>query len=104
MNGIGSSSMTAEQFPTNPSVFPESSRALLSLAFGILGFATVGVFSPVAWSMGSRELAAIEEGRRSPDHRLLAQTARIIGIAGTAVVVIAASLFVLALVGIIEVT
>jgi hypothetical protein len=96
--------MTAEQFPKNPSAFPEGSRALLSLVFGILGFATVGVFSPVAWSMGSRELAAIKEGTRSPEYRLMAQAGRILGIAGTAVVVIAASLFVLALVGIIEVT
>jgi hypothetical protein len=77
---------------------------LLALTFGILGFATVGVFSPVAWSMGRKELAAINEGRRSPDHRLMAQAGRILGIAGTAVVVIAASLFVLALVGVIEVT
>lgn len=72
--------------------------------FGILGFATVGVFSPIAWSIGSRELAAITEGRRSPQYRLVAQAGRFLGIVGTAAVVIAASLFLLALVGIVEVT
>jgi hypothetical protein len=74
----------------------------VALVLGILGFATVGVFSPMAWAIGHRELAAIEAGKRSPENRLAAQVGRFLGIAGTAVIVVAASLFLLAVAGVIQ--
>jgi hypothetical protein len=52
--------------------------------------------------IGHRELAAIEAGKRSPENRLAAQVGRFLGIAGTAVIVVAASLFLLAVAGVIQ--
>ena len=54
--------------------------------------------------MGSRELAAIDAGSRSPDNRGMAKAGRLLGILGTVLIVGAVTLFAMAYVGIIKVT
>jgi hypothetical protein len=63
-----------------------------------------GIFAPFAWLIGSKELAAIDAGRRSPDNRSTANAGRVLGMAGSALVIGIAVIFLLALVGVIEVT
>lgn len=64
--------------------YPEQSQATTILVFGILGLVMCQLFSPFAWSMGKKELAAIDAGRRPPTGRDHANIGRILGIVGTA--------------------
>ena len=90
--------------PFRLSAYPEQSQAMAALLLGMTSFVFVGILAPFAWLIGHRELAAIDAGRRSPDNRAAANAARILGIAGTVFLVIIATVFSLALVGVIEVT
>jgi uncharacterized membrane protein YjgN (DUF898 family) len=72
-----------QQFPTDPSRYPEASQATTILVLGILGIVICGVLGPFAWSMGNKELAAIDAGRRPPENRGTANAGRILGIIGT---------------------
>ena len=72
-----------QQFPTDPSRYPEASQATTILVLGILGIVVCGVLGPFAWSMGNKELAAIDAGRRPPENRGTANAGRILGIIGT---------------------
>lgn len=93
---------TAQQWASNDQ--PERSWAWVALVLGILGLAFLGVFAPFAWAMGNGELAGIDAGRRSPANRATAVAARVLGIVGTVIMLLAATLFTLALVGVIEVS
>ena len=75
--------MTEPQFPSGSGAYPESSQATTVLVLGILGIVICGVLAPFAWSMGNKELAAIDAGRRPPDQRSTANAGRILGIIGT---------------------
>jgi hypothetical protein len=70
------------QFPSGSSAYPESSQATLALGLGVVGlfFNPVG---PIAWALGNGELKAIDAGRRHPENRSSAATARVLGIIGT---------------------
>lgn len=68
-------------------VYPEESQAVLSLVLSIIGLVVCGgVLCPVGWYLGSKDLAAIDAGRRDPSKRDMAQAGKIIGIVGTAIV------------------
>ncbi|MBT8208310.1 MAG: hypothetical protein HKN07_16385 [Acidimicrobiia bacterium] len=63
--------------------YPEQSQATLALVLGILGFVLCGVLAPFAWSIGSKELAAIDNGLRDPANRGTANAGKILGMIGT---------------------
>ncbi len=71
------------QFPQDSGGYPEQSQATTVLVLGILGIVICGILAPFAWSMGNKELAAIDAGRRSPENRGSANAGRILGIVGT---------------------
>ena len=71
------------QFPSESSAYPEQSQATTILVLGILGIVICGILAPFAWSMGNKELAAIDSGRRNPENRGTANAGRILGIVGT---------------------
>jgi uncharacterized membrane protein YjgN (DUF898 family) len=75
--------MSDPQFPTDPNQYPEQSQATTILVMGILGLIMCGILAPFAWVMGSKELAAIDSGLRSPENRSTANAGKILGIVGT---------------------
>jgi hypothetical protein len=83
--------------------YPQRSRAIAVLVLGILAITAWGPFGPFAWWLGSRELAAIDAGKRSPHNRSMARVGRILGILGTVLLIAAVALFTMALTGIIYV-
>jgi hypothetical protein len=93
----------ASQIPSASSDYPQRSQAGIALVLGVAGLAVFGVFGPLAWLIASRELAAIDAGKRPPASRGTATAARLLGIVGTIVVLGAVLLFMLAYTGIIEV-
>lgn len=81
--------------------YPEASQSTLVLVLGILGLVVCQVLSPIAWYLGSRELTAIDTGRRDPTGRSVANAGRILGIIGSVLLVLgffALGLFLLVLV------
>ena len=83
---------------TEPRQYPEPSRATSAVLLGIIGLLTCGVLSPYAWYLGSKEIKAINEDRRDPTNRGSANAARVIGIIGTVILVIALGVLALLLV------
>lgn len=83
------------QFPSDSGAYPEASQATTILVLGILGIVICGILAPFAWNMGTKELAAIDSGRRPPENRGTANAGRILGIIGT--VLLAISIFLLIL-------
>ena len=71
--------------PGPPAVYPEESKAVISLVLSILGLVVCGVLSPVAWYYGRQETEAIDAGRRDPSKRDMATAGKVIGIIGTAI-------------------
>jgi heme O synthase-like polyprenyltransferase len=80
--------------------YPEQSRAVLTLVLGILGLVACQILAPVAWSMGTTELRAIDAGRRPPNDRGLANAGRILGIIGTVLLCLALLAFILFVAGV----
>ncbi|HLE94783.1 MAG TPA: DUF4190 domain-containing protein [Acidimicrobiia bacterium] len=78
--------------------YPEASQATTALVLGILGIVLCPVLGPFAWSMGNKEMQAIDAGRRPPENRGTANAAKILGIVGTVLVVIAIALILLVVV------
>lgn len=68
--------------------YPESSNALLALILSIANFIVCPVLSPIAWVIASKELRAIDAGRRDPAKRDQANAGRILGIIGTVLLVL----------------
>ncbi len=60
--------------------YPEQSQATMVFVLGLLGMLVLPLLAPFAWSMGTRELKAIEAGRRPPGNRQLARIGQILGI------------------------
>ncbi|HEY6627944.1 MAG TPA: DUF4190 domain-containing protein [Acidimicrobiia bacterium] len=71
------------------SPYPEPSQATTALVIGILGIVLCQILAPFAWSMGNKEMQAIDAGRRPPENRGTANAARILGIVGTVLLGIA---------------
>lgn len=88
------------QFPSESGAFPESSQATTALVLGILGIVICGILAPIAWSMGNKELEAIDAGRRPPQNRGTANAGRILGIIGTVLLGIGILAIILAFVGV----
>lgn len=78
--------------------YPEHSKATVVFVLGLLGMLVFPPLAPFAWVMGSRELTAIDAGRRPPDNRPLARIGQILGIVISLLLVLFA-LLVLVLVG-----
>ena len=70
--------------------YPEASQAVIALVVSIVGLTTCcGLVCPVGWYLGSKEMEAIDAGRRDPAQRGMANAAKIIGIIGTVILVLA---------------
>lgn len=68
-------------------------RGGLVLALGVLGFIVAGVIlGPIAWWMGSRDLAAMDREEMDPTGRELTEAGRICGIIVTFLSVIGVAL------------
>ena len=80
--------VTNQPFPVDPGRYPEVSQATTALVMGILGILICGILSPFAWSIGTKELAAIDSGLRSPENRQTANAGRILGIVDTVLLII----------------
>lgn len=63
--------------------YPEASQATTALVLGILGIVVCQILGPFAWSIGKKELEAIDAGRRPPENRGNANAGKILGIIGT---------------------
>jgi uncharacterized membrane protein YjgN (DUF898 family) len=87
------------QFPSDSSSYPEQSQATTILVLGILGIVICGILAPFAWSMGTKELAAIDAGRRPPENRGTANAGKILGIIGTVLLAIGVIVILLLVVG-----
>jgi hypothetical protein len=69
--------------PDTRGAYMEASQATTALVLGILGIVLCQVLGPFAWSMGNKELQAIDAGRRPAENRGTANAAKILGIVGT---------------------
>lgn len=86
--------MSQPEFPRESMGYPEASQATTVLVLGILGLVICAVLAPFAWSMGNKELAAIDSGRRAPENRGTANAGRILGIIGTIFLIIGVIAFI----------
>lgn len=77
--------------------FPESSQATTILVLGILSLVCLPILGPVAWVLGNQELRAIQEGRRDPANRGTANAGKILGIIGTALILVLVAVIIFAL-------
>ncbi len=82
------------QQPPTPAQYPEASQATTALVLGILGVIGCLITAPFAWYISGKELAAINQGRRDPTGRGVANAGKILGIIGTVFLVIAVAFFV----------
>ncbi|MEW4565913.1 DUF4190 domain-containing protein [Bremerella sp. JC770] len=57
-------------------------RGVLILVLGILGLIACCFCAPVAWYMGSQDMAEIEAGRMDPEGRQMTQIGMILGMVG----------------------
>lgn len=87
------------QFPSESGSYPEQSQATTILVLGILGIVICGILAPFAWSMGNKELAAIDAGRRPPENRGTANAGKILGIIGTVLLAIGVVVILLLVIG-----
>lgn len=55
---------------------------------GILGVVCCGLLGIAAWVMANNELQAISSGRRDPTHVGTAKAAKVVGIVGTALIIV----------------
>ena len=61
-----------------------SNQAIMALVMGILGiFCSCGLFSIIAWILGTQELKAIREGRSPATGEGISKAAQVLGILGT---------------------
>ena len=79
--------MSLEEFPSDPNRYPEASQSTTILVLGIIGI-FASVLGPIAWIMGRNELEAIDAGRRPPENRGTANAGRILGVIGTAFLIL----------------
>ena len=94
---------TPPEFPQS-NAYPEASQATTALVLGILGLVICGILAPFAWSMGNKELAAIDAGLRPPENRGTANAGRILGIIGSVLLLVGLVILVLLIVGTVSFT
>lgn len=63
-------------------------RGVLVFVLGILGLGVFFLFGTVAWSMGNRHLAEMDEGLRDPAGRGMTSAGRILGMTGVILTVL----------------
>ncbi len=73
---------------TQAAHYPEQSQAVMALIMALLGLTLCQLLCPLAWIFGQRELDAIDAGRRDPSKRDMAFASKVIGIVGTALMVL----------------
>jgi TRAP-type C4-dicarboxylate transport system permease small subunit len=96
--------MTPEP-PAGPApAFPEPSQATTALVLGIVGVILCGVLAPFAWVIGSKEVKAIDAGRRDPSNRGVATAGKILGIVGTVLLVVGVLVTLFVLLGLVAFT
>lgn len=76
-------------FAPGPFGYRPPARGALVLTLGILSLVMCGFLGPVAWSMGSSDLAAIDRGELDPGGRGMLQAGRVCGIIASALLVVA---------------
>jgi hypothetical protein len=91
-------------YPGGSAMYPEPSQAVLALVLAIVGLVAFQIICPVAWVLANRELKGIDQGRRNPTNRGLAVAAKVIGIIGTALLVLVVLFLVVAFVGLFAVS
>jgi hypothetical protein len=74
--------------PAAGSSYPEPSQGVLVLVLGIVSVTFFPFVAPVAWSLGNRELAGIENGRRPPHNRTIALIGKILGVVVTLLLIL----------------
>ena len=75
--------------PPRQDPYPEQSQAVTALVLGVLSIVVCQLLGPVAWKLGSDEMKAIAEGRRSSEGLSMAQAGKITGIVGTCLLALA---------------
>jgi hypothetical protein len=63
-------------------------RGAMILTLGIVGILLCNIVAPFAWVMGNADIAEIRNGRMDPDGEGLTQAGRILGMIGTALMVL----------------
>ncbi len=63
--------------------YPEPSQAVLALVLGIIGLVAFQLLAPFAWYIATKEIRAVDAGRRNPKDRGLAVAGKVMGIVGT---------------------
>ena len=61
---------------------------MTALTLGLVGLVFCAIAAPFAWSIGNKELEAIDAGRRDPSKRDLANAGKILGIIGCVLAVL----------------
>jgi mannose/fructose/N-acetylgalactosamine-specific phosphotransferase system component IIC len=74
--------------PAPPASASASREAVTALVLGIVGIICCGFVAPVAWYLGQNELRAIREGRASTAGEGMAMAGKILGMIGTALLVL----------------
>lgn len=82
--------------------YPESSKSTPVLILGVVSFLWVQALAPLAWVMGSGELRAIEDGRRSPKGRRDARIGQVLGVFGSVLLAVGWVVLALHLFGVIS--
>ena len=70
------------QPPIPPQQYPEPSQATTALVLGILGIMCF-ITALFAWYFGTREVKAMDQGRRNPANRGTGTAGKVLGIVGT---------------------
>lgn len=78
----------------NNQMYPEQSQATTALVLGILSIVVCQLLGPFAWQIATKELQAIDEGRRPPENRSNANAGKILGIIGTVLLALGVLFFV----------
>jgi hypothetical protein len=63
-------------------------RGVLILVLGILGLVVCAFLAPVAWILGNSDLKEIDQGRMDPEGRTMTMVGKILGIVGTAFIIL----------------
>ncbi len=69
------------------------------MVLGILGLVICQILGPFAWSMGNKEMQAIDAGLRPPENRGTANAAKILGIVSTVLLAIGVVVIILLVIG-----
>lgn len=96
--------MTSEPAAGSVPAYPEPSQATTALVLGIVGIVLCGILAPFAWVVGSKEVKAIDAGRRDPSNRGVATAGKILGIVGTVVLAVGMLVTLFVLLGLVAFT